>query len=36
MGELVETLARVVGVLAAFLVLPLVVGQAEHKVMAHM
>jgi NADH-quinone oxidoreductase subunit H len=31
-----ETLVRVVGVLAAFLVLPLVVGQAEHKVMAHM
>ncbi|MEV4533506.1 complex I subunit 1 family protein [Asanoa sp. NPDC049518] len=27
---------RVVGVVAAFLVLPLVVGQTEHKVMAHM
>ncbi len=27
---------RLAGVLAAFLVLPLVVGQAEHKVMAHM
>ena len=27
---------RVVAVVAAFLVLPLVVGQAEHKVMAHM
>ena len=27
---------RVVGVLAAFLVLPLLVGQTEHKVMAHM
>jgi NADH-quinone oxidoreductase subunit H len=27
---------RIVAVLAAFLVLPLIVGQAEHKVMAHM
>ena len=31
-----EVLVRVVGVVAAFLVLPLVVGQTEHKVMAHM
>ena len=31
-----DVLIRVVAVLAAFLVLPLVVGQAEHKVMAHM
>src|SRR6266540_5838251 len=32
----VEFVLRVVGVLAGFLVLPLVVGQTEHKVMAHM
>ncbi|HET8767853.1 MAG TPA: complex I subunit 1 family protein [Pedococcus sp.] len=32
----VEVVLRAVGVLAAFLVLPLLVGQAEHKVMAHM
>ena len=31
-----ELAIRVVGVVAAFLVLPLVVGQTEHKVMAHM
>ncbi|WP_229074001.1 complex I subunit 1 family protein [Actinoplanes sp. DH11] len=31
-----DLLIRVVAVMAAFLVLPLVVGQAEHKVMAHM
>src|SRR3954469_2616065 len=31
-----ELVVRVVAVVAAFLVLPLVVGQAEHKVMAHM
>jgi NADH-quinone oxidoreductase subunit H len=31
-----DVLIRVAGVLTAFLVLPLVVGQAEHKVMAHM
>src|SRR5215213_4572064 len=36
LGNLAEAVLRVVGVLAAFLVLPLVVGQAEHKVMAHM
>lgn len=36
MPEALEVLLRVVAVLAAFLVLPLVVGQAEHKVMAHM
>ena len=32
----VEVVLRAVAVLAAFLVLPLVVGQTEHKVMAHM
>ncbi|WP_346767788.1 complex I subunit 1/NuoH family protein [Knoellia koreensis] len=31
-----EVVLRAVGVLAAFLVLPLLVGQTEHKVMAHM
>jgi len=31
-----DILIRVVAVLVAFLLLPLVVGQAEHKVMAHM
>lgn len=31
-----ELVVRVVAVVAAFLVLPLVVGQTEHKVMAHM
>jgi NADH-quinone oxidoreductase subunit H len=34
--DVLEVLLRLVLVLAAFLVLPLVVGQAEHKVMAHM
>ncbi len=33
---MLEFLVRVVGVLVAFLVTPLLVGQAEHKVMAHM
>ena len=36
MPEVLDTVVRVVAVLAAFLVLPLAVGQAEHKVMAHM
>jgi NADH-quinone oxidoreductase subunit H len=36
MPEVVEVLVRVLIVLAAFLVLPLVVGQVEHKAMAHM
>ncbi len=36
MLELLEVLLRVVIVLVAFLVLPLVVGQIEHKGMAHM
>ncbi len=36
MDEALGVLLRVAGVLAAFLVLPLVVGQTEHKVMAHM
>jgi NADH-quinone oxidoreductase subunit H len=31
-----EIVIRVVGVVIAFLTLPLIVGQAEHKVMAHM
>src|SRR5262245_17545989 len=31
-----EVIIRVVGVVVAFLLLPLVVGQTEHKVMAHM
>jgi NADH-quinone oxidoreductase subunit H len=35
-SEALEVTLRSVGVLAAFLVLPLLVGQAEHKVMAHM
>ena len=34
--DALEVLVRSVGVLAAFLVLPLLVGQTEHKVMAHM
>ncbi|MBB3097363.1 NADH-quinone oxidoreductase subunit H [Actinoplanes campanulatus] len=33
---MMELLVRVGAVMAAFLVLPLVIGQAEHKVMAHM
>jgi NADH-quinone oxidoreductase subunit H len=33
---LVEVILRAVAVLVAFLILPLVVGQTEHKVMAHM
>ncbi len=36
MNEALDTVVRVVAVLAAFLVLPLLVGQTEHKVMAHM
>ena len=36
MNPLLEVVLRSVSVLAAFLVLPLVVGQTEHKVMAHM
>jgi NADH-quinone oxidoreductase subunit H len=36
MPELLEVLLRVLVVLAAFLVVPLLVGQMEHKVMAHM
>ena len=35
-SDAVEVTLRAVGVLAAFLVLPLLVGQTEHKVMAHM
>ena len=34
--SLLEATLRAASVLAAFLVLPLLVGQAEHKVMAHM
>ena len=33
---LLEVVLRAVGVVVAFLVLPLLVGQTEHKVMAHM
>ncbi|MYS21658.1 NADH dehydrogenase subunit H [Streptomyces sp. DvalAA-14] len=36
MNDTLDVLLRLVAVLAAFLVLPLLVGQAEHKVMAHM
>ncbi|MFF6960283.1 NADH-quinone oxidoreductase subunit H [Streptomyces sp. NPDC008317] len=36
MGDVVDVGLRLVGVLVVFLVFPLVVGQAEHKVMAHM
>jgi NADH-quinone oxidoreductase subunit H len=36
MPELLEIVLKVLGVLAVFLVLPLVVGQLEHKAMAHM
>ncbi len=35
-GAVAGVLVRALAVLAAFLVLPLLVGQAEHKVMAHM
>src|SRR5689334_24764239 len=33
---MLEFVVRVVGVIVAFLVAPLLVGQTEHKVMAHM
>ncbi|QSB04692.1 NADH-quinone oxidoreductase subunit NuoH [Natronoglycomyces albus] len=36
MPEWVEILLRLGGVMAAFLILPLVIGQTEHKLMAHM
>jgi NADH-quinone oxidoreductase subunit H len=36
MTELLAAVLRVVAVMAAFLVLPLLVGQVEHKAMAHM
>ena len=36
MADVLEVLLRCAAVLAAFLTLPLLVGQAEHKVMAHM
>ncbi len=36
MPDWLEIIIRVVGVVVAFLTLPLIVGQAEHKVMAHM
>lgn len=35
-AQVLELVLRAVAVLAAFLVLPLLVGQTEHKVMAHM
>jgi NADH-quinone oxidoreductase subunit H len=34
--DVLEALVRVIAVVAAFLLLPLLVGQTEHKVMAHM
>ena len=36
MSEVIEVVLRIVLVLGAFLVLPLLVGQTEHKAMAHM
>ncbi|MGW6310786.1 NADH-quinone oxidoreductase subunit H, partial [Streptomyces niveus] len=36
MNDVLDVAIRLVIVFAAFLVLPLVVGQTEHKVMAHM
>ncbi|KRV50818.1 NADH dehydrogenase [Wenjunlia vitaminophila] len=36
MSDVLEVALRLLAVLAAFLVLPLLVGQAEHKAMAHM
>ena len=36
MNDVLEVALRLAGVLAAFLVLPLIVGQMEHKAMAHM
>jgi NADH-quinone oxidoreductase subunit H len=35
-GDVIEVVLRTVAVLVAFLVLPLLIGQTEHKVMAHM
>jgi NADH-quinone oxidoreductase subunit H len=36
MTDVLEAVVRIVLVVVAFLVLPMVIGQAEHKVMAHM
>ncbi|RBQ21790.1 NADH-quinone oxidoreductase subunit NuoH [Spongiactinospora rosea] len=36
MAEVLDVLVRIACVVVAFLLLPLIVGQAEHKVMAHM
>ncbi|GAA3110499.1 NADH-quinone oxidoreductase subunit NuoH [Streptosporangium carneum] len=36
MAELIDAAVRLVAIVGAFLVLPLVAGQAEHKAMAHM
>jgi NADH-quinone oxidoreductase subunit H len=36
MGDVVELVVRVLLVIAAFMLLPLLVGQTEHKAMAHM
>ena len=36
MTDVLEAIVRIVLVVVAFLVLPLIIGQAEHKVMAHM
>lgn len=35
MSPAVELLIRIVGVVAAFLILPLIIGMMEHKIMAH-
>ena len=36
MADVLDVVVRLAVIVAAFLVLPLVVGQTEHKVMAHM
>lgn len=36
MNDTLDVLLRLVALLVVFLVFPLLVGQAEHKVMAHM
>ena len=36
MNDVLDVAWRLLAVFVAFLVLPLVVGQTEHKVMAHM
>nr|BFE85769.1 hypothetical protein GCM10020093_083700 [Planobispora longispora] len=36
MAEVLDAAVRLIAIVAVFLVLPLVAGQTEHKVMAHM